>query len=177
MRLSHLSLLSSAVIPAFVFAGTIPEVAPRNGTLAKRGGEVNYLCNCDRIDYETDYVPYHASYIAWYSDGDHKPGDGLPESLSSEYRNWDAQGAPPLTWEGRQQNIYFPDSGVTVQTHIDPGANNLGFTSGAGWAQRTSDKKIFNCYRDNQRELFIWVPPVPDGTQFSITCRVEYWCV
>lgn len=53
-----------------------------------------------------------------------------------------------LTWEGQQQNIYFPDSGVTVQTHIDWNAKTRDFTAYAGWAQRDPPGgKVFNCYR------------------------------
>lgn len=52
-----------------------------------------------------------------------------------------------VQWEGQQQNIYFSDSGVTVQTHIDADAQSRAFTAWAGWAQRTSDWKVFNCYK------------------------------
>ncbi|KAG8900945.1 hypothetical protein FRC00_010007 [Tulasnella sp. 408] len=99
-----------------------------------------------------------------------------PNSLSNEYRNW-AAGGDYLHWEGQQQDIYFSDSGVTVQTHIDSDAQSRAFTAYAGWAQRTSDGKVFNCYKDNGRQLFQWAPPVPDGTNRAIICNAIYWCV
>ncbi|KIO28525.1 hypothetical protein M407DRAFT_22266 [Tulasnella calospora MUT 4182] len=175
MKLSPLSLLSFAVIPSFISAAIIPDLAPRNGTIAKRGGEVNYLANCFRITIPNT-SGYLASYMAWYSNIDNSLARQRPDSLSSEYRDW-SNGGSVLKWDGVQQNIYFPDSGVTVQTHIDPGANYRAFTSGAGWVQRTSDGKIFNCYRDNGRVLFVWDPPVPDGSNLGISCSAEYWCV
>lgn len=52
-----------------------------------------------------------------------------------------------LHWEGQQQNIYFADSGVTVQTHIDADAQSRAFTAWAGWVQRTADGKRFECYK------------------------------
>lgn len=52
-----------------------------------------------------------------------------------------------IAWEGKQHDIYFADSGVTVQTHIDADAQSRAFTAWAGWAQRTSDWKYFNCYK------------------------------
>ncbi|KAG8940017.1 hypothetical protein FRC00_013333, partial [Tulasnella sp. 408] len=145
MKLSPLSLLSFAVVPSFISAATIPDLAARNGTLAKRGGEVNYLAGCFRIT-----IPnpggYVASYMAWYSNVDNSLNRERPDSLSSEYRDW-SNGGSFLKWEGVQQNIYFPDSGVTVQTYIEAGANNRAFTSYAGGVLRTSDWKWFNCYR------------------------------
>ncbi|KIO23882.1 hypothetical protein M407DRAFT_106440 [Tulasnella calospora MUT 4182] len=120
---------------------------------------------------------YHASYVAWYSNVDNTlSGNPRPGSLSSEYRDWSV-GGDWLTWEGQQQNIYFPDSGVTVQTHIDGGAQDRDFTTWAGWAQRTSDWKTFNCYRDNSRLVFYLDLPVPDGTNKGIYCWSSYWCV
>lgn len=56
-------------------------------------------------------------------------------------------GGDYLTWEGQQQNIYFPDSGVTVQTHIDSDAQSRGFGDYAGYAYRPADGKTFNCYK------------------------------
>lgn len=58
-----------------------------------------------------------------------------------------------LIWEGSQQNLYFADSGVTVQTHIDADAQSRAFTDWAGWAQRTSDWKTYNCYKVTYYDL------------------------
>ncbi|KIO17301.1 hypothetical protein M407DRAFT_33050 [Tulasnella calospora MUT 4182] len=176
MKLSILLITSLSFIPSLIAAVAIPDVAPRNETLAKRGGEVNYLSNCQRLDVNT-LNSYTASYVAWYANVDNsQSGSDRPDSLSNEYRNWDA-GGDYLHWEGQQQNIYFSDSGVTVQTHINSNAQSLEFTAYAGWAQRTSDGKVFNCYKDNSRQLFIWGLPVPDGTNRGIICQAIYWCV
>ncbi|KIO22365.1 hypothetical protein M407DRAFT_28085 [Tulasnella calospora MUT 4182] len=162
MKFSTLFITSLSFVPSLVAAAAIPDAALRNETLSKRGGEVNYISNCARIDPNVG-SQYSASYIAWYSNVD-----------NSQSGN-DVGGY--LHWEGQQQNIYFPDSGVSVQTHIDSNADGRAFTAYAGWAQRTSDGKVFNCYRDNERQLFIWSPPVPDGTNLSIVCTAKYWCV
>ncbi|KIO32507.1 hypothetical protein M407DRAFT_18560 [Tulasnella calospora MUT 4182] len=82
-----------------------------------------------------------------------------------------------LRWEGSEQDVHWKDSDVVVQTHIDTDAQSRDFAAWAGWAQRTSDGKTFNCYKDNYRQLFYWAPPVPDGTNNSIYCWSIYWCV
>ncbi|KAG8913650.1 hypothetical protein FRC01_004442 [Tulasnella sp. 417] len=179
MKLSLL-ITSLSFISSLIAAAAIPDATSHNETLAKRGGEVNYLSNCLRFDVSVANFPpdeYYASYIAWYSDVDAThSGNDRPNSLSSEYRDW-SKGGDFLTWEGRQQNIYFPDSGVSVQTHIESDGRSRAFTAYAGWAQRTSDWKVFNCYRDNERQFFTWPPPVPDGTTYAILCKAMYWCV
>lgn len=89
MKLSTLFTISLAFIPSLITAVAIPDVASRNETLAKRGGEVNYLANCERIDrYTGQYPHYPASYMAWYSNGDNSQGGQRPDSLSNEYRDW-----------------------------------------------------------------------------------------
>ncbi|KAG9044350.1 hypothetical protein FS837_008284 [Tulasnella sp. UAMH 9824] len=82
-----------------------------------------------------------------------------------------------LHWEGQQQNIYFSDSGVTVQTHIEGSTHSRPVGAYAGWAQRTSDSRVFYCYKDNGRQLFTWTAPVPDGTNRGIFCQSIYWCI
>lgn len=52
-----------------------------------------------------------------------------------------------LHWEGQQHNIHFPDSGVTVETHIDADAQSRAFTAYAGYVYRPADGKTFNCYK------------------------------
>ncbi|KAG8959218.1 hypothetical protein FRC00_001830 [Tulasnella sp. 408] len=175
MKLSTLFITSLSLIPSLIAAVAIPDSAARNETLAKRGGEVNYLANCQRIGNNKD--TYTASYAAWYMNIDNtQSGNDRPDSLSNEYRNW-AAGGDYLHWEGQQQDIYFSDSGLTVQTHIDGDAQSRGFQAYAGWAQRTSDGKRYNCYKDNYRQLFFWPAPVPDGTNRAISCQAIYYCV
>ncbi|KIO32806.1 hypothetical protein M407DRAFT_18271 [Tulasnella calospora MUT 4182] len=176
MKLSTLLPVSFTLLPSLVAASAIPDVAPRHESLSKRGGEVNYLTNCERGNQYNAYDNYPASYVAWYSNVDNSQSGQRPDSLSSEYRNWDA-GGDYLHWEGQEQDIYFPDSGVTVQTHIDGNAQSRGFGDYAGYAYRPADGKTFNCYKDDSRTLFRWDPPVPDGTAHSILCWSIYWCV
>lgn len=119
MKLSTLFITPLSFIPSLVAAASTPDVAPHNETLAKRGGEVNYLSNCQRVD--AAIGPFRAiplSYIAWYSNIDNtQSGNDVcrwlqffishlliftdylscavqkhPNSLSSEYRNWAAGG-------------------------------------------------------------------------------------
>lgn len=82
-----LSLISLAVIPSFISAAVVPNVAPRNATLDKRGGEVNYLANCLRYDFVAGSGGYQASYMAWYSNVDNSLNRERPDSLSNEYRD------------------------------------------------------------------------------------------
>lgn len=115
MKLSTLSLTTLTLIPSFISAAAIPEIAARNGTLAKRGGEVNYLANCmqNNVPAKTGYT---VSYMVWYANVDNSlsgndvscflssslgragGSDGhhtikqLPDSLSNEYRDWSAGG-------------------------------------------------------------------------------------
>ncbi|KAG8944211.1 hypothetical protein FRC00_010693, partial [Tulasnella sp. 408] len=145
MKRSTLYLASVTLLPSVISAAAIPEGNPLNGTLAKRGGEVNYLAGCSRFVSSTS-EQYPASYMAWYSNVDNSLNQQKPDSLSSEYRDWSA-GGTWLTWEGRQHDIYFPGSGVTVQTHIDADASSRDFMAWAGWVQRTSDWRVFQCYK------------------------------
>lgn len=69
MRLLTLFITTLTIIPSFISAVAVPTVAPRNETLVKRGGEVNYLANCKRYNDEDD-VDYAASYVAWYANVD-----------------------------------------------------------------------------------------------------------
>ncbi|KAG8906889.1 hypothetical protein FRC00_012272 [Tulasnella sp. 408] len=81
MRLSALYYGSLAFLPSFIAALAVPDVVPRNETLAKRGGEVNYLTYCLRANVNNMADAYHASYIAWYSNIDNtqsgNPATGL----------------------------------------------------------------------------------------------------
>ncbi|KAG8891915.1 hypothetical protein FRC00_012929, partial [Tulasnella sp. 408] len=81
MKLFTLFTTSLSFIPSLIAAATIPEVAARNETLVKRGGEVNYLCNCVRVDFSGPWPvsSYTASYIAWYSniDNTHSGNDAI----------------------------------------------------------------------------------------------------
>ncbi|KAG9005196.1 hypothetical protein FRB90_010507, partial [Tulasnella sp. 427] len=148
MRLSTLSLVTFGVLPSLISALTVPAVVPRNETLIKRDQEINYLTFCVRANPDNMADAYHASYMAWYSDPSHATSRSRhPDDLSSEYRKWVNGQGDWLVWEEKQQNIYFPNSGVTVQTHIDSNAASRGYGEWAGWAQRTSDWKTFNCYK------------------------------
>lgn len=70
MKLLALCITSLCFIPSLISAIAIPNVAPRNETsLGKRGGEVNYLANCQRFDVNT-WDSYTASYVAWYANVD-----------------------------------------------------------------------------------------------------------
>ncbi|KAG8892060.1 hypothetical protein FRC01_014366, partial [Tulasnella sp. 417] len=68
MKLFTLFTTSLSFIPSLIAAVAIPDIAARNGTLTKRGGEVNYLSNCQRIGSNKD--SYTASYVAWYMNVD-----------------------------------------------------------------------------------------------------------
>ncbi|KIO19643.1 hypothetical protein M407DRAFT_30714 [Tulasnella calospora MUT 4182] len=170
-------LAAFAFLSTFISAAAVPHVASPGEVLAKRGGEVNYLANCIIRNPAYVTINYHASYIAWYSNVDNSlSGNDTPESLSNEYRDW-AAGGEYLLWEGQQQNIYFPDSGVSVQTHIEGDGQSRAFTAWAGWAQRTSDGKTFNCYKDNGRQLFSINRGHHYGVPNTLTCNGIYWCV
>ncbi|KAG9042994.1 hypothetical protein FS837_010158 [Tulasnella sp. UAMH 9824] len=154
MKLSTLYLITFVFFPSFASSVAVPNMGPRNETLHKRGGEINYLADCTM--YQNTWEPganYHVSHMAWYSNGDNSQNGQQPDSLSNEYRDW-SRGGEWLVWEGRQQNIYFADSGVTVQTYIEGDAKSRALYSYAGGVQRTSDWKWFNCYKDNERQLF-----------------------
>ncbi|KIO23585.1 hypothetical protein M407DRAFT_26957 [Tulasnella calospora MUT 4182] len=175
MKLSALYLSTFAFIPSFISAATIPNLASHKEALAKRGGEVNYLSNCRHWKADLSSF-YTVSHILWYSNVDNsQSGHDAPNSLSNEYRDW-AAGGDYLHWEEQQQNIYFPDSGTTVQTHIASDAQSRDFTAYAGWAQRTSDGKVFNCYKDNDRVLTnLWGENSEGG--YVLECHARYWCV
>ncbi|KAG9044353.1 hypothetical protein FS837_008287 [Tulasnella sp. UAMH 9824] len=198
MKLSTLLITSIPFIPSMI-AAAIPDVVAHNETLAKRGGEINYLANCQRFS-NTSSDWYKASYVAWYSNVDNsQSGNDRPTSLSNEYRDWAAGGkfissdtkscrkeayslsahylGDHLHWEGQQHSAYFSDSGVSVQTHIASDAQGRANGAYAGWAQRTSDRRKFNCYKDTGRDLFVWPPPVPDGTNRFIMCQAIYYCI
>ncbi|KAG9044352.1 hypothetical protein FS837_008286 [Tulasnella sp. UAMH 9824] len=107
MKLSTLSITSLSLIPSLATAVAIPDVAPRNETLVKRGGEVNYLSNCLRVDTKSAFPlsTYTASYIAWYMNIDNtQSGNDRPDSLSNEYRNWDAKGKFKLVGQPEDTN-------------------------------------------------------------------------
>ncbi|KAG8909708.1 hypothetical protein FRC01_006778 [Tulasnella sp. 417] len=200
MKFSALFIASLSFIPSLIAAVAIPDIAARNETLVKRGGEVNYLSNCLRVDTHSGWPlsSYTASYIAWYSNIDNTQSGNdvrlvsyksllfhhLDPDLTSSIL-LDANSSAPtrsptsdyLHWEGQQQDIYFPDSAASIQTHIDGDAQGRAFQAYAGWAQRTSDGKKFNCYKDNGRQLFVWGTPVPDGTDRGIICQAIYYCV
>ncbi|KAG8934261.1 hypothetical protein FRC00_012326 [Tulasnella sp. 408] len=175
MKLSALYIASLAFLPSFISAVAVTDAADHKAALGKRGGEINYLANCYREDWDDD-VKYKASYMAWYSNSDNSVNGQQPNSLSSEYRDW-SNGGSWLTWEGQQHSIYFPDSGTTVKTYINSGAAGLSTGQWAGTVQRTSDWKTFQCYKDNGRYLFEKRPPVPDGTNRLILCYAMYYCV
>ncbi|KAG8934470.1 hypothetical protein FRC01_002538 [Tulasnella sp. 417] len=177
MKLSTLHLSSLMLLPLATSVAAIPTGVPRNGTLAKRGGEVNYLAQCSRFGPGAGAELYQASYIAWYANSDNSQNQQKPDSLSNEYRDWSTAAGRRLTWEGTEQSIHFKDSGITIQTHIDADALSRGLYAWGGWIQRTSDWRTFDCYKDNNRILFDWRPPVPDGTQNKIFCYADYWCV
>ncbi|KAG8934260.1 hypothetical protein FRC00_012325 [Tulasnella sp. 408] len=129
MKPFTLYIASFAFVTSLIDAASAQTQAPRSETIAKRGGEVNYLANCQRISLSTG-LDYHASYMTWYADVDRSlHGPNLrPDSMSNEYRDW-SKGGDYLRWEGQQQDIYFSDSGVTVQTHIDADAQSRDFTA------------------------------------------------
>lgn len=91
MKLSALYIASLAFLPSFISAVAIPDAADHKVALEKRGGEINYLANCYRQDWDND-VKYEASYMAWYSNSDNSVHLEWPNSLSSEYRDWSKGG-------------------------------------------------------------------------------------
>ncbi|KIO22759.1 hypothetical protein M407DRAFT_27712 [Tulasnella calospora MUT 4182] len=152
MKLSTLYFASLLLPPSFVAAA-----------------EHNFLANCVRRNIYDDGDRYDASYMAWYENPNLALGNHMiPNSLSNEYRDW-STGGQWLHWEGQQHNIYFPASGVTIQTNIQAGARDRVHGAWAGSLQRTSDGRTFQCYRDNDSILFDKDPPVPDGTDRGIT--------
>lgn len=95
MKLLALCITALSLIPSLISAIALPAdvVVPRNETssdLEKRGGEVNYLSNCWRVNVNNN--GYYASYVAWYSNVDNSQNGQRPDSLSSEYRDWSAGG-------------------------------------------------------------------------------------
>lgn len=91
MKLSARCIASLAVLPSLTFAAAIPDAADHKAALEKRGGEINYLANCYRQDWDED-VKYEASYMTWYSNSDNSVNGEQPNSLSSEYRDWSKGG-------------------------------------------------------------------------------------
>lgn len=78
MKISVLYITLLTLLPSFTSAAAVPEATPRNEIHVKRGGEVNYLANCQRISLSTGR-DYHASYMTWYADVDrslHGPNVG-----------------------------------------------------------------------------------------------------
>lgn len=71
MKLSSLYFITFTVIPSFVSAAALSDIAPRKEVHSKRGGEVNYLANCvsKEINKKGDQG-YPVSHIAWYSNVD-----------------------------------------------------------------------------------------------------------
>ncbi|KIO22370.1 hypothetical protein M407DRAFT_28088 [Tulasnella calospora MUT 4182] len=72
MKLSTVFIASLSFIPSLIAAAAIPDIATDIETLVKRGGEVNYLSNCIRLDFKGPWPmnSYTASYIAWYANVD-----------------------------------------------------------------------------------------------------------
>ncbi|KAG9015074.1 hypothetical protein FRB90_004917 [Tulasnella sp. 427] len=155
---------------ALVSAAAAPDTASSLETLSKRGGEVFYLANCLAGDV---FDAYRASYMAYYSNIDNSQNQQNPDAISEESR--DASGGY-LHWEGKEQDIFFPTTGATVQTHIDPNAQARDFGAYAGFADQLRWKK-FSCYKDNSRTLFEG-PLTRDGQKdLWLRCRSIYWCV
>lgn len=69
MKLSVPYLTTLVLIPSFVSAAAIPDGVHLNGTLAKRGGEVNYLANCEQKNVYAG-TSYPLSRIAWFANVD-----------------------------------------------------------------------------------------------------------
>lgn len=81
MKLSTLYLTSFVFFPSLAFSVVVPNMAPRNETLHKRGGEINYLADC--IMYKNTWEPgasYHVSHMAWYSNGDNSQNGQVQSS-------------------------------------------------------------------------------------------------
>ncbi|KAG9018733.1 hypothetical protein FRB90_010201 [Tulasnella sp. 427] len=169
MKFLALSLTSLALLPTFIAAAALPNVASNDNGLTKRAGEVNYLVNCIHTNYKV-------SHVAWYSNLDNSQGGQFPDATSDQYRDWSKNG-DYLTWEGQQQTIHFSDSDANLQTHIDGDAQKRGFQQWAGWAQRSSDAKVFNCYKDNGRQLFSAGIAPENGVPQTLTCQAIYYCV
>ncbi|KAG8898918.1 hypothetical protein FRC01_010721 [Tulasnella sp. 417] len=105
MKLPTLSIASLSFIPSLIAAIAIPDVASRNETLAKRGGEVNYLANCQRIDPKDSYT---ASYVAWYANIDNTQSgndthidSGAQGQAFQAYAGWAGR-----TSDGKRFNCY-----------------------------------------------------------------------
>ncbi|KIO15737.1 hypothetical protein M407DRAFT_34675 [Tulasnella calospora MUT 4182] len=174
MKFSTLYLTSLSFLPSFIAAAAVPDALPGSeeaSTLGKRGPEVNYISNCNR---RNGAGSYPASYIAWYANQDNSQDGQWADSLSNEYRNW-ANGGTHLDWT-QPQSIHFPDSGINVNTNLESWAWSASVGSYAGTATRTSDGKVFTCYRDTDRQLFYRAPPVPDGTNLGIQCFAAFYC-
>lgn len=103
MKLSVLCLTLLSLLPSFIVAAALPDFVPRNETIAKRGGEVNYLADCSRLLLSSG-DSYQASYIAWYSNVDNSQNEQRPDSLSSEYRDWSRGGEQTAIF----QATHFP---------------------------------------------------------------------
>lgn len=174
MKLSTLSLTSLLFIPSLAAAAAVPDAPRQNGTLTKRGGEVNYLANCERVDPEADaydeQYKYSASYMAWYANIDKSQGQQLPDSLSNEYRDW-SRGGTTLLWEGSQQNIYFSDSGVSVQTHIDSDAQSRNVGDGQDGSNVHPIGKPSTVTRITFAYFSAGVPPSPMGPPIGLYAR------
>ncbi|KAG9015072.1 hypothetical protein FRB90_004915 [Tulasnella sp. 427] len=125
---------------ALVSAAAVPDTASSLETLSKRGGEVFYLANCLVGE---GFNIYRASYVAYYSNVDNSQNQQNPDAISQEYR--DANGGY-LHWEEKEQDLFFPTTGFTIQTHIAGNAQALDFGAYAGFADQTSNWKRFSCY-------------------------------
>ncbi|KAG9041122.1 hypothetical protein FS837_012713 [Tulasnella sp. UAMH 9824] len=145
MKLSTLYLPSLALLPSFIAAAAVPDAAPgseKAPVISKRGPEVNYIANCNRVNGSGSY---QASYVAWYANQDNSQNGQWPDSLSNEYRNW-GNGGTYLDWT-QKQSIYFSGSGVSLYTQLESWAWSASTGNYAGTAIRSSDGKKFTCYR------------------------------
>ncbi|KAG8915060.1 hypothetical protein FRC00_008270 [Tulasnella sp. 408] len=174
MKLSTHYVTSLAFLPSFALAAAIPDGAPHKKDLVKRGGEVNYLANCVNNEVWSHSV-YHVSHMVYAETGRKEVSEPVTDTRIHPLKsvNYNLIG-DSITWEGKQHDIYFADSGVTVQTHIEADAQSRAFTDWAGWAQRTSDWKYLNCYKDNGRQLFDIRQVTPQGGQ-NLICKAIYW--
>ncbi|KAG8897761.1 hypothetical protein FRC01_011184, partial [Tulasnella sp. 417] len=69
MKLSTHYIASLTFLPFFAFSAAIPEGTPHSDALVKRGGEVNYLANCENFETWT-HSSYHVSHMIWYANVD-----------------------------------------------------------------------------------------------------------
>lgn len=131
-------ITSPTFIHTLISAAAVPSDANVKGTLNKRGGEVNYLVNCRRLNWDDGSSDYSAEYMAWYPNVKNSLNRQRPIRFPKDIETGQLAVRLPiensfirvlganaqcmggfLDWEGRQQDIHVKDSGATVQTHID----------------------------------------------------------